>query len=495
MTIKKHNIDLRTIPGVRIYRNTLQFVLLKVLYDMFPDKKAKIEYSINKGCFCNVEGVEIQDHHITAIKSRVNHYAKKDLPIKKYKVTKQEAMELLKNNSNDVYLNSLPYVDKDKLTIYELEGFYSVFYSELYTSTGIIDLFDIKKHNKGFIFYYPTRHNPEKLPEMTEQKKLQAVFDESNKWGEVLQITDVASLNKKVAEGSINDFILAGEALQDLKLGEIARQIAKQKNKFIMIAGPSSSGKTTFANRLRIHLIVNGINAKILSMDNYYINRADMVADEDGKVDLEAIEALDIDFFRKNMIDLSQGKSTLVPVFDFFTATRYPDLLPLELKEDEVLIVEGIHGLNPLTTENIDDGQVYKIYISALTTINIDNHNRFATTDTRLIRRLARDFYHRNASASRTINMWESVRSGEDRYIFPFQEQSDVIFNSALLYEHGVLRNVAEPILRKVNKNDKAYFEAQRLLDILSAFEKIDSSAIPPSSILREFIGGSCFEL
>lgn len=491
--VLNRKIDITTISGIRTYRNTLQLILLKVLHDIFPHKKVKIEYSINKGCYCNVENTKITRKHIESIKNKVQEYIDKDVKIKEIYCTRQKAINLLKEHKIYDIAEALEDVNNSKVLIYDLDGFLSVFYSEVAERTSYVDLFDIKPYEPGFIFFYPTRHKPYELPLYMEQNKLASVFGEFNRWGEVLGIPDVTRLNKKVRDGSVKDIILASEALQDIKLGEISQQISDKKMKFIMISGPSSSGKTTFANRLRIHLIVHGINARIISLDDYYRNRADMLPDETGKVDLETIDALDIGMFQKNMNELSSKRHTLIPSFDFSTATRRDKLVPISLSESEVLIIEGIHGLNPIMTKGIIEEHIYKIYISALTTINIDNHNRFSTTDTRLIRRISRDYQYRNASVSHTLNMWESVRSGEDKYIFPFQEQADVIFNSALIYEHGLLRSVAEPILKKVKKDDPAYCESRRLLDILSAFEKIDASAVPPSSIIREFIGGSCF--
>jgi uridine kinase len=486
-------IDITTIPGIRTYRNTLQLILLKVLNDIFPHRKVKIEYSINKGSFCTVEDIKINNEHVEAIKKGVREYIDKDVPIKELHCTRQKAIEIFRERKIYDIAESLEYVNNPKVLIYNLDGFISIFYSKVAERTSYVDLFDIRAYEPGFIYFYPTRHKPYELPQYTEQNKLAAVFGEFNRWGDVLGIPDVTSLNRVVRSGSVNDIILATEALQDIKLGQISREISEKHKKFVMIAGPSSSGKTTFANRLKIHLIVHGVKAKIISLDNYYINRADMVPDETGKVDLESVDALDICMFQDNMKELSKKGHTMIPVFDFNTASRKEELIPLSLSDSEVLIIEGIHGLNPVMTKGIEEKYIYKIYISALTTINIDSHNRFATTDTRLIRRLTRDYEYRNSSASRTLNMWESVRSGEDKYIFPFQEQADVIFNSALMYEHGLLRVFAEPILKKVKKDDPAYDEAKRLLDILSAFEKIDSAAVPPSSILREFIGGSCF--
>lgn len=491
--LTKRRLDITTIPGIRKYRNTLQLILLKVLHDIFKDRKVKIEYSINKGCYCNVEGVKVTEQDIEEIKKQVQTYIDRDVRIEEIYCSKQKAIDLLKSKGFFDIAEDLEYVIKEKVLIYNLDGFYSIFYSEVAQSTGYVDLFDIKLYDPGFIFFYPTRHKPFELPLYTEQNKLASVFGEFNKWGEILGVPDVTSLNKKVRDGTINDIILANEALHDIKLGEIAREISVKKMKFVMIAGPSSSGKTTFANRLKIHLLIHGINSKIISLDDYYINRADMVPDENGKVDLESIEALDIKMFKENIRELSEIGITSVPSFDFKTATRRSELITHKLAEEEVLIIEGIHGLNPLMTEGISQEFIYKIYITALTTINIDNHNRFATTDTRLIRRIARDFHYRNSSASHTLHLWDSVRSGEDQYIFPYQEQADIIFNSALVYEHGILKNIAEPILRKVKKDDLSYQEALILLDMLSAFERIDSSAIPPSSIIREFIGGSCF--
>lgn len=491
--LKIKKIDITTIPGIRKYRNTLQLILLKVLHDIFPHKKTKIEYSINKGCYFTVDETVITRADVKNIKAGIHRYINSDMDINTVNCTKKQAIRiLLEHNIKDIAEN-LQYINNRRILLCELDGFYSVFYSEVAESTGYVDLFDLKEYPPGCIFFYPTRHKPNELPKYLEQKKLVAVFGEFNKWGEILGIPDVTSLNKRIKNGSINDIILASEALQDIKLGDIASEITSKKRKFIMIAGPSSSGKTTFANRLRIHMIVHGINAKVISLDNYYRDRVDIEPDEKGKVDLESITALDVETFRSNINDLAERRSTNIPLFDFVTATRRNEYMKMELSDDEILIIEGINGLNPLMTSGISEDLVYKIYISALTTINIDNHNRFSTTDTRLIRRICRDNQYRNASASLTISMWESVRSGEDKYIFPYQEEADIIFNSALIYEHGLLKNIAEPILRKVKKDDPSYGEARRLLEILSAFEKVDASAVPPSSILREFIGGSCF--
>ncbi|MBN2853286.1 MAG: nucleoside kinase [Clostridia bacterium] len=486
-------IDISSIEGIRVYRNTLNYVLIKAVDELFDHVKIKINYSMNKGGYCQLEGIKIDKHVLKRIRGKMNEIIALKLPIEKNEFSKEEAKTILCRNHREDRVKMLEYIKGDTVTLYHLNGVYDYFYGVLAIDTSYVDIFDLKLYDEGFILLFPDRFNPGKLPEFKDQLSLSKVFKEYKEWGKILGVDNIVDINNIVSAGEIMQLILISEALQEKKIAYIADNIKTRHKKFVFIAGPSSSGKTTFANRLLIQLKANGLNGTIISLDNYYRGFGKIPYDINGELDYESILGLDLDLLRKNVLELMNTGKTEIPVYDF-TEEKVIRFNPVDINEQSIIVFEGIHGLNPMIYENMDEHLIHKIYISALTSINIDDHNRFSSTDTRLIRRIVRDFNYRSASASRTLKMWPSVRRGEDKSIFPFQDGADDVFNSSLIYEHGVLKKYALKVLQNVDINDEYYSEAKRLAEILQYFEDIDDSKICISSILREFIGGTVFQ-
>lgn len=485
-------IDISSIEGIRVYRNTLKYILIKAIDDIYDNCKIKINYSMNKGGYCELIDKKTSDDDIIKIKERMQQLIHLKLPIVKNQYTIETAKKILKKSGREARVKMLNMIENDEVTLYNLSGSYDYFYGVLTPDTGYIDVFDIKKFKDGFLLLFPNRFEPTKLPEFKSQESLWSIFEEYKEWGNILGIDSISDINDIVKSGKISDLILIAEALQEKKLAYIADNVNRLKKQFIFIAGPSSSGKTTFANRLLIQLRANGLKGTIISLDSYYKGVGKVPYDVDGKLNYEAIEALDLDLLEKNLKQLIKENKTNIPIYDFKTETVI-GYNSVKMDDRSIVIFEGIHGLNPLLYKNIDSKLVYKIYISALTSINIDSHNRLPATDTRLIRRIVRDYKYRGAKASKTIKMWASVRKGEDKSIFPYQDSANEAFNSSLIYEHGVLKKYALEVLRKVNKEDKAYAEAQRLIELLMYFKDINEDSISITSLLREFIGKSVF--
>ncbi|NLJ58855.1 MAG: nucleoside kinase [Tissierellia bacterium] len=407
-----------------------------------------------------------------------------------------EAKEIFSAQGMMDKVEMLKYWTKDTIRVYELDGYYDTFYGYLAPNTGFVDKFDLRLFYPGMILNFPTRESNFEIPEYIEQKKLSKVFKEAEDWGEIMDVSFVGALNNKIANNTIDDMIRINEALHEKKTAYIADEITADKNiKIVLIAGPSSSGKTTFAQRLSIQLRVNGKKTYAISLDDYFVDRHLTPRDENGDYDFETIEALDLELFNEHLMDLIAGEAVQIPVYNFVKGSREYTRDPVKLTEDHIIIVEGIHALNDQLTEHIPEANKFKIYISALTQLNIDRHNRISTSDLRLLRRIVRDDTHRGNDATRTMELWDNVVKGTEKYIFPYQENADVIFNSALVYELGVIKKYAEPIIEEIGEDSKFYAERQRLLKFLSYFLPIeDETAIPSTSILREFIGGSCFE-
>lgn len=485
-------IDTSSLEGIRIYRNTLKFVLVKAVAGLFPGCRLKIHYSINKGSFCQIIGRSIGIEDVNKIRKRMKSLIKKRYPIEKHEFDIDLAVKVLGNSNRDDLINLLTGEDKTKITLYSLEGVFDYFHGIMAPDTGYVDLFELRHFHDGFLLFYPSRFDPGRLPEWNGQDKLEKAFEEVRLWGEAIGVDNIYDLNQLTRNGEIGGIIRISEALQEKKIGYIADEIKGKHKNFVFISGPSSSGKTTFAKRLAIHLRAVGLKAHPISMDNYYRGN-DVPRDIYGKKDYESPEALDIEKFNEDMNSLQINGFARIPDYDFATEARkgYQELF---IDDTGVVIVEGIHGINPAISKGVDRERVHKLYISALTSINIDDHNRLSTTDARLFRRLVRDFKYRNASAERTLGMWADVRFGEDKYIFPYQEEADEIFNSTLIYEHGVLKKYAVPILSVIDKDSVYYAEAQRLLRILSYFIEADDAEVPNTSILREFIGGSVLQ-
>jgi uridine kinase len=489
-------IDMTHTDGFRIYQRSICFVLIKAVNDLFPNRKVIMEHSISKGLYCEIHGEKDLDAcEVELINNKMKKIIDAKLPFVKNTIPSFEAEEIfLKNGRKDRY-DALKHRMKQYVTLYKCEDFEDYFYGYMVPHTGYVDRFALKFYPPGVILRYPERSRPDKVADFKEQKKLFSIFAEHKKWNKILGIENVGFMNNIVKSGGINDFIRVSEALHEKKIANIADMISNSihKKRVILISGPSSSGKTTFAKRLSIQLRVNGLKPLMISIDDYFVNREETPVDENGERDYEVLEAIDINLFNKQLYDLINLNEVEVPVYNFSKGMREKKGRKLKIGMDDVLIIEGIHGLNDKLTKFISLENKFKIYVSALTSINIDDHNRIPSTDTRVIRRIVRDHRSRGCNALNTIKRWSSVRRGEKKNIFPFQEQADVMFNSALPYELGVLKTYAEPLLSKINSSYVQYSEAKRLLEFLSYFLPIGTGEIPSNSIIREFIGGSCF--
>jgi uridine kinase len=419
-----------------------------------------------------------------------------DLPIHRNEMPTEEALEIFRANNQKDKISMLRTRGNLFTSVYQLNNHVDYFYGHLVPSTGYLKVFGLEPFYNGMLLRFPDPENPARLRPKIPQVKLLKVFSEYKRWARILDVMNIGDLNDAVETGRINELIKISEALQEKKVAMISDKIRKKRKKIklILIAGPSSSGKTTFANRLAIQMKVNGLNPIRLSLDNFFVNRADNPRDENGDYDFETINAIDIALFNEVMGKLIRGEVVDIPKFSFEKGERYYDGETLSISKQDMIIVEGIHGLNPELTSHIAGENKYRIYVSALTPISIDDHNLIRTTDNRLIRRITRDAKFRGYTAADTIRRWESVRKGENKYIFPFQEEADVMFNSALLYELAVLKNHVEPLLRQVQPNKPEFNTAQRLLKFFSYFKAIEDREIPPTSLMREFLGGSSFD-
>ncbi|MCY6483188.1 nucleoside kinase [Clostridium aestuarii] len=477
------------------YLRTLQFVLIKAVYDLYPEASINIEHSLSKGIFGEIHKEKaLNKEDIYIIKKKMQELIDRDIKINKISVTKEKAIKIFEDYEMDDKLRLLKHVTSNTLKLYELDGRYDYFYGPMAYSTGVLKVFDLMYYESGFILKAPTEKDPKSLPEFIEHKKLAKIFYEAEQWGKILEVGDVGSLNNKVASGEIVDIVRVAEAFHEKKIAYIADMIKNRENiKIILIAGPSSSGKTTFTRRLAIQLRVNGMKPVPISLDDYFVDREHTPKDENGNYDFESIYALDLELFNKNLNELLDGKEITIPQFDFLTGSRKWHTKMLKLPKNGILLIEGIHGLNEMLTASIDRKNKFKIYISALTQLNLDNHNRISTTDVRRIRRIVRDHLSRGYGVEQTLNMWPSIKRGEENNIFVFQEEADVMFNSSLVYELCVLKKYAEPELEKVTKDSSVYYEAMRLRSFLHFFKNVDRNIVPENSIFREFIGGSCF--
>jgi uridine kinase len=488
-------VNIETNIGHRTYVRTLQFIFIKSTLDLFPEAKISIEHSLNKGIFGEIhKNSPLNEEDIEKIKARMKELIQKNIPIRKVSVRKQEAIEIFKKYGMEDKVRLLNHVNYDSVKLYELDGRYDYFYGSMGYSTGIIKIFDIIYYEPGFILRFPKEQNPYELPEIVDNKKLTKIFYETERWGQILGVADVGSLNDKVDSRDIINIVRVAEALHEKKIAYIADMIYEQKGiKLVLIAGPSSSGKTTFARRLGVQLRVNGIMPIPISLDDYFVDRELTPLDENGEYDFESIYALDLELFNTHLEQLLRGEEVEVPNFNFKKGRREWSGEKIKLPENGVLIVEGIHGLNEMLTSSIPKENKFKIYISALTQLNLDNHNRIATTDVRIIRRIVRDFLSRGYSAEDTLKMWPSIRRGERKNIFVFQEEADVMFNSTLVYELCVLKKHALKELIKITEESPVYYEALRLKSFLNFFKEVEEDIVPENSILREFVGGSCF--
>ena len=481
--------------GLKIYSRTLQYIFIKVSLDLFPSSKIKIEHSISKGTFGEILKDEpISKDEIEKIKQGMKELISKDVPINKVEVTKQKAIEIFSKYGMEDKVKLLRQVEFENVSLYELEGRYDYFYGDMAYSTGIIKAFDLIPYAHGFILRNPVEGDVTTLMPFNEQKRLANIFYETEQWFNILGVGEVGSLNEKVDSKDKKNIILISEALHEKKIAYMADNIVNKKSvKVVLIAGPSSSGKTTFANRLGIQLRVNGLMPVRMSLDDYFIDRELSPKDENGEYDFESINSIDLKEFNKDLIGLLNGEEIDMPSYNFKIGKREWKGNKLKLPENGIILIEGIHGLNPILTNDIPDENKYKIYISALTQLNIDNHNRIATTDVRKVRRIVRDYLSRGYGAEDTLLMWPSIKKGEKKNIFIYQEEADDMFNSTLAYELCVLKSYAIKELEKIKPGSPAYNEAERLMSFLYFFKEIEFEDVLDNSILREFIGGSCF--
>ncbi len=489
-------LDITNKHAYLTYKRSVALLMINAIRKVLgEDTRIFIRYSINQNWFCEIENTKITDELLNKISNYMLNTTIENKEIKKINVPTNECIKLLNKYKMYDRANGLSFVRKSSINLYKLENTYDYLYGHMAVDTKDLTGFKlIKNDNNSFTLNFLDRNNPTELKEYKNIKKLVEVFEESAKWSKIIGVDYAGALNSAICEERIQEIILISEALQEKKIANIADMITKNNKKVVLIAGPSSSGKTTFANRICIQLKVNGITPYVVSLDNYYLNRENVPLDEDGKPDFECLESLDVERINKDIETLIKGEPTEIPKFNFITGKREKGKT-ITLKENEVIIIEGIHGLNEKISANIDKKDKFKIFISALTQLNIDSHNRISTTDARIFRRLVRDHHFRGFGVNKTIQIWSDVMKGEIKNIFPFQEEADVIFNSALIYELAVLKPFADPLLYRVTKDEEEYSEATRLIKFLDSFLPINClDAIPPNSIIREFIGGGCFE-
>ncbi|MFW5979388.1 MAG: nucleoside kinase [Halanaerobium sp.] len=482
--------------GNRIYRRSLYLVLAKAVYELFPKSILKIEISISNGIYCELENKSsLSKSDLNKIKKRMQEIISADQKIEKHKLNKKEVLKITKDENCSFRSELIKQQDKDYYILYELDGYYDYFYYNMVPSTSYLREFDLHLRIPGFVLLFPKFFSSKKVPKFIEQPKLANIFLEYERLGKILGVNNVVELNQVIEDNEYNELIRIAEALHEKKIAEIADRIKSgmPRNKIILVAGPTSSGKTTFTHRLSTQLKINGLRPVQISVDNYFVNRKNTPLDKNGEPDFESIHSINLELFNEHLLKLIQGEKVELPRFNFETGVREKSGKHLKLDDDQPILIEGIHGLNDKMTEVIPHDLKFKVYISALTQLNIDCHNRIPTTDTRLIRRIVRDNQYRSLTAAETLKLWKGVRRGEEKNIFPYQENADVMFNSALIYELSVLKNYVEPLLKQIDRTNKNYYQAQRLLEILSNFKAIPDHEVPFTSILREFTGMSVF--
>ena len=486
-------LDLRNQETWLVYQNSLILIFIKAVHDLFGKKVLiTVNNSLNKGLYITSTH-KFTEEDVEAVKAHMRELVEADLPIIKQHSTKEGVRQLARKQKLTEAVKLLESITNiDDVEIYSLEDEIQIFYDLLVPSTGYITIFDLNIYRNGLILRYPHPGNPLELAPYEEQELLYNAFSEATKWGQLMNINFVSDLNERIIYDNVEDMFLMQEALHEKRISDIADMIRDKGSRVVLICGPSSSGKTTFAKRLCIQLGVNGFKTLYLGTDDYYKEIDERTYDENGEPDLESIDAIDTALFTRNINDLLEGKEVDLPKYDFPSGSKIFGKRITKLEKNQLIVIEGIHGMNDRLTENVEDHEKFKIYISPFTPISIDHHNRISTTDARLLRRLVRDYKFRNAPAQQTISMWPKVRSSEDANIFPYNSRADVFFNSNCIYEFAVIKKYAEPILKRIRRNEKEYAEAQRLLNFLKFFDPIyDDSYIPNNSIIREFIGGS----
>ncbi len=493
-------LDVRDPSGMRTYVRSLCFILYKAVSELFPEGKLYVEHPVSKGYFCHVRiGRPLTQDDVTVLKQRMQEIIDEDIPFHRVECHTEEALRVFNERGMKDKVKLLESAGTLYAYYYTLGDTVDYYYGNLLPRTGFVRLFDLVQYYDGLLLRIPSRKNPNELEGIVKQEKMLDIFKEHMRWNHIMGLSNVGDFNMACRNGHATDLINVAEALQEKKIVKIADEIlsrAKQceRGMLVLISGPSSSGKTTFSKRLSIQLMTDGLRPYPISLDNYFVNREDTPLDENGAYDYESLYALDLDLFNRQLEALLQGEEVELPRFNFTSGKKEYRGDKLRLNERSILILEGIHALNPELTPHIPDKAKYKIYVSALTTISLDDHNWIPTTDNRLLRRIIRDYNYRGYSARETISRWPSVRAGEDKWIFPYQENADVMFNSALLFELAVLRCHVEPILNSVPRNCPEYAEAYRLLRFINYFTPVQDKDIPPTSLLREFLGGSSFK-
>lgn len=488
-------IDISNKDGMRVYIRGVLYIMSKAFSELYPRALLTVNYQLSNSMFCEIDNMKVTEEMIENVHKKMQEIIDRNLPIRKVTMSKKEALEFYaKENTLKGRLQS-DTDTKETVSLYYCEDYYNYFYGVMPISTGYIKIYDILKYHTGFLVRYPNRKEINKLQKFEPSDKLLAALQEYEDIHNILNVNTIYKLNKKIKEGKAKEIVLLDEALHEKKISRIADDIVKNKDKkMVLIAGPSSSGKTTFAQRLGLQLRLNGLKPVTISVDNYFVEREDTPKDENGEYDFECIEAIDLDLFNKHLLQLLDGKEVEMPTFNFHTGKKEYLGDKIKLGKDDILVIEGIHCLNDKLTSQIPKSRKYKIYISALTVLNIDYYNRISPTDSRLIRRIVRDYQFRGYSALHTIKMWPSVNAGENKNIFPYQEHADAIFNTSLVYELSVLKEYAVPLLEAIDDKNPEYSEAKRLYQFLKYFEPIPKEIIPTNSLLREFMGGGDFK-
>ncbi|MCI8961768.1 MAG: nucleoside kinase [Clostridia bacterium] len=491
-------LDYTNKEGKRVYVRGALYIMAKAFKEEYPEAKLTVNYQLSNSMYCVIDNMEITDQMINRVKTKMEEIIEKDLEIKKVVMSQDEARKFYEKEKNKtgILLQLNKKDETDKISLYYCEDYYNYFFGVMPISTGLVNVFDLVKYKDGFLIKYPSREEPNKLAQFKETKKLLSTLNEYDEIYKILKIDTVNRLNKRIEEDKGKETIILSEALHEKKISDIADKIVNNKStKIVLIAGPSSSGKTTFANRLGIQLMLNGKRPVTISVDNYFVEREENPRDEFGNYDFECLEALDVKLLNNHIQRLLAGEEVEIPTFDFTDGHKKYNGNTLKLEADDILVMEGIHCLNDKLTMSIPKEQKYKVYISDLTVLNLDYYNNISTTDTRLIRRIVRDNNFRGYSALQTIKTWYSVNRGESKYIFPYQEEADTMFNSSLIYELSVLKDYAIPLLKEIDNSNPECAEATRLYNLLKYFNSIPEEYIPRTSLIREFIGGSAFNV
>ncbi len=488
-------VDVTTRDGRRIYIRGILYVMSKAFSECYPEALLTVNYQLTNAMYCEVDNIQVTQEMLQNVSNKMKEIIEKNLPIRKIEMTKEEAEEFYNKEKTIRGKLQLDNKQKEEVSLYFCEEYYNYFYGVMPISTNYVRYFEIVPYHEGFLLRYPSKTNPGVLAPTVTNQKLFTTLEEYKDIHRVLDINTVYKLNRQITQGNSAELVLLAEALHEKKISDIADNIVNRKGvKVVLIAGPSSSGKTTFAKRLGIQLRLNGLKPVTISVDNYFVERKDTPLDADGKYDFECLEAIDLKLFNDHLNTLLNGGEILCPTFDFKVGTKRYNGETMKLADDEILVIEGIHCLNDKLTASIPKEKKYKVYISALTVLNIDYYNRISTTDSRLIRRMVRDYNFRGYSALHTLQIWDSVNRGETKHIFPFQEEADSMFNTSLIYEICVLKKYLMPLLEEIDNTHPEYAESKRLYEFLKYFEDIEDKYVPENSLLREFIGGSVFE-